>query len=793
MAGVAVTVGGNFAKLDELDSKVKSTVRKIKTGFQERIGHRMFDGLRNAARRIPGAINDAIAAASDLNEVVTKTGEVFQSSAQDMLDWSENSATAFGQSGAAALGAAADYGNLFRAMDIAPEKAAAMSQRMVELAADLASFNNTSVEEAVVAIGAALRGEAEPIRRYGVLLNEATLKAEAFTQGLSDGKSTLDPTTKALAAYNLILSKTTTAQGDFARTSDGAANSARIIKAQIADASAEFGSAFLPAVEDVAAKLKTVDWTGMAQGLASVLKAAISLAPALIAIGTTMAAVKIATFITALVAKTAAMYAAATAAKAESAALAQNAGATAAKTAADRAATAASRGHARAAAALGGVLVIAAIGAQLMANHANKLAAENSAMAASFDLGNAALKKFNAETLRGEVTSRDDIAAKLAELETEKQEIRDATEAQTRDMDGDLAARVNAETEMTIKLLDQQARRLKATSDAQLAANQAKAEAVAAEARHAEAIRNAAENFEKAKKSFDDALASREKAKFDDSGMEEKIASLNAAEAKIREGFNFAIKTNLGDATGTELAEVFSKNPDRPGADKDLEAAAELIEIETKRAALRKDLAEKQAKEKSERAALVESYDEELAMLNFEIEGNDVKLAQLRREAAIREKIAELTKAGVGEKETTRLESALVDAQGKTEEKERRRPGLEAAATAGASARQSIGGKEAELGNRIAELIKNGLSESEAEKTANLENLTQRNDDLTARRESARDNQAIVTGGQGRIGGGGGVYVAGLDYQRQIAEINREQLTVSKQIAESLGNNRMFD
>jgi hypothetical protein len=90
---------------------------------------------------------------------------------------------------------------------------------MTELAADLASFNNTSIEDAIESIGSALRGEAEPIRKYGVLLNDATLQAKAFAMGISDGTSTLSPANKALAAYGLILEQTKTAQGDFDRTS----------------------------------------------------------------------------------------------------------------------------------------------------------------------------------------------------------------------------------------------------------------------------------------------------------------------------------------------------------------------------------------------------------------------------------------------------------------------------------------------------------------------------------------------------------------------------------------------
>jgi hypothetical protein len=78
-----------------------------------------------------------------------------------------------------------------------------------------------------------LRGEAEPIRKFGVLLNDSTLKAKAMEMGLYDGTGALDLQAKSLAAYQVILDQTKDAQGDFARTSDGLAGQQKILTAQL--------------------------------------------------------------------------------------------------------------------------------------------------------------------------------------------------------------------------------------------------------------------------------------------------------------------------------------------------------------------------------------------------------------------------------------------------------------------------------------------------------------------------------------------------------------------------------
>lgn len=274
MAGVSVGINADASKatreLNRFKTKTRRIASDISKGFKERIGHKMFDGLSRAAAAVPGMLNDAIKSASALNEETSKSEVVFGRSAKAIQNWAKNAAQSMGMSEVAALEASGTIGNMFRAMGMTEQKSADMSKQMVQLAADLGSFNNTSTEDAITAIGAALRGEAEPIRRYGVLLNDATLKAEAFAMGLSDGKATLDPKTKSLAAYSVILKQTTTAQGDFARTSDGLANSSKILQAKFEDLKTEVGSELLPVAQRLVDLLLQSDWSKIAGGIGEV-------------------------------------------------------------------------------------------------------------------------------------------------------------------------------------------------------------------------------------------------------------------------------------------------------------------------------------------------------------------------------------------------------------------------------------------------------------------------------------------------------------------------------------------
>jgi hypothetical protein len=133
---------------------------------------------------------DAVKAASDLSETVSKVNVIFGDTAKDIERFAEGAASALGQTKQQALDAAATFATFGKAAGLSGQDLSKFSTEFVSLASDLASFNNTSPEQAINAIGSALRGEAEPLRQYGVLLDDASLRqANGLTAkgGLSEG------------------------------------------------------------------------------------------------------------------------------------------------------------------------------------------------------------------------------------------------------------------------------------------------------------------------------------------------------------------------------------------------------------------------------------------------------------------------------------------------------------------------------------------------------------------------------------------------------------------------------
>lgn len=251
------------------DARIR--IRPDMTGFRQTVTKEVDDSGKTATKHVSnigkglglaaGAFagvalvdifKESTAAASDLAEAANKLQQLFGDAAPKVQEWASGAATSLGMSKLAAEDAAATFGVFAKSAGLAGNQSVDFSEKMVGLAADLASFHNTSPEEAIDAIGAAMRGEQEPIRRYGILIDDATTRQEAMKLGIiSTTKNALTPQQRVLAVQSLLFKQAGAAQGDFARTSGGLANQQRILAANLENSKAALGQAFIPVALEV--------------------------------------------------------------------------------------------------------------------------------------------------------------------------------------------------------------------------------------------------------------------------------------------------------------------------------------------------------------------------------------------------------------------------------------------------------------------------------------------------------------------------------------------------------------
>lgn len=202
-----------------------------------------------AGTMVAAVAGKTIMAASDLNEQLSKSGVVFGPQAKIVTDAAQDMADKFGMSKTVFLEAASGIGLVGKASGLTQKAAANLGADMGKLAADAASFYNVPVTEALDAMKSGLVGEAEPMRRFGVLLSESAVQAEAARLGIAKMGDELTEGQKVQARSSLIMKGMSDASGDLERTQGSLANRLREIQGRLTNFAADMGTKALPAAE----------------------------------------------------------------------------------------------------------------------------------------------------------------------------------------------------------------------------------------------------------------------------------------------------------------------------------------------------------------------------------------------------------------------------------------------------------------------------------------------------------------------------------------------------------------
>jgi hypothetical protein len=204
-------------------------------------------GVALAAGAAVGLVKCATLA-SDLNETIAKTEQVFGSFTEKVTKAADEMAHSFGIPKTEFMDAAAMFGLIAQGAGVASDKSADMAVSLAKLAADASSFFNTNVDVALEKIRAGLVGESEPLRAFGVMLSEDAVKAKALATGLAKPGQELTNQMKIMARYALIQEGLAKAQGDLERTGGGFANQWRQFTGQLVNMGATIGQFVLPAL-----------------------------------------------------------------------------------------------------------------------------------------------------------------------------------------------------------------------------------------------------------------------------------------------------------------------------------------------------------------------------------------------------------------------------------------------------------------------------------------------------------------------------------------------------------------
>jgi hypothetical protein len=220
-------------------------------------------GLAVAAGLAVGAVAavkfaaDAVSLASQAEQSMGAVESVFGKAASAVVKFTDDSAMRLGLSKNDYRELAAVVGSQLQAMGKSQADAAIETDNLIGIGADLAATFGGSVSDAVSAVGSLLRGERDPIERYGVAIKDADIKARLAAEGNDKLTGAAKKTAEANAVLSLLTEQTKNSFGAFGKESGTLAGVQERLKARFEDVQTQLGEKLLPIATKLAEWLLT--------------------------------------------------------------------------------------------------------------------------------------------------------------------------------------------------------------------------------------------------------------------------------------------------------------------------------------------------------------------------------------------------------------------------------------------------------------------------------------------------------------------------------------------------------
>lgn len=194
--------------------------------------------------------------ASDAEETNQKFEAVFKELAYETNIWAEEFATDIGRSKTEIRDFLATIQNTFVPLGMTRRKAQELSKTVVQLALDLAAFNNESESDAISSLQSALVGNHMAMRKYGIIINETLIKQTALNMGFRNSVDELTEEQKALVRLEIIMNATKDAQGIAAKEATNFAGRIKAVTSLAKEAGEQIGEILLPPIADLLGTIK---------------------------------------------------------------------------------------------------------------------------------------------------------------------------------------------------------------------------------------------------------------------------------------------------------------------------------------------------------------------------------------------------------------------------------------------------------------------------------------------------------------------------------------------------------
>lgn len=182
--------------------------------------------------------------------IQTRFNSVFNATVDELKEaqtWARTYSDSLFLDEAEVMDAASNFKLLAGNIGLTNKQANKMSRELTMLAYDLKAVKGEmDVSMAQTALMSALGGEAEAMKRYGVMLNQATLQQTLYALGIDRTVASLNAAERAELIYYQIMTTTAGQHGYYAKTLMSPANAFNMIRTQIKLLTREIGNVFIP-------------------------------------------------------------------------------------------------------------------------------------------------------------------------------------------------------------------------------------------------------------------------------------------------------------------------------------------------------------------------------------------------------------------------------------------------------------------------------------------------------------------------------------------------------------------
>ena len=195
----ATDAGGGASRLGDIikGNLISNVIIKGLTGLAN-VLKSVAQFAINAVKNVANFAKETVDMAADYQDALGYSEKVFGDFTERVQEWVTKNSGALRLNVSELQTYVNNIGSLYRSFGIDEEKAASLAEMLIDRAADLKSATGKDLQSVLDSLTSVLTGGYKAGYQFGIVINEATIKAKALSEGLVETEVDLDKVSEAM-------------------------------------------------------------------------------------------------------------------------------------------------------------------------------------------------------------------------------------------------------------------------------------------------------------------------------------------------------------------------------------------------------------------------------------------------------------------------------------------------------------------------------------------------------------------------------------------------------------------